>query len=50
MRTSALFFAKTNFEFLKFIVCPHLTWTGGREEGLSQCLNFFGQGEVSFNL
>jgi len=41
MRTSALFVATTNIEFF-------LTWTGGKREGLSQCLHFFGQREFNF--
>jgi len=43
MRASALFLAKTNIKFFKkFIVCPHLTWTGGRRgERIEPVLTFF---------
>jgi len=47
MRTFALFVAKTNIKFFKvYIVCPHLTWTGGR--GIEPVLTFFRTREGQF--
>jgi len=47
MRMSALFVVKTIIEFYSVS-----TWTGGRGEGLIQCLHlfFFGHEEVNFLL
>jgi len=41
MRTSALLLQKPTSNFSEFIVCPHLTWTGGAEIGNEQVLTFF---------
>jgi len=49
MRTSALFVAKTNTEFFKIYSVSTSDMDRGRGGGLSQCLHFFGQGEINFS-
>jgi len=47
MRTSARFVARTNIEYFKIYSVSTTDMDRGEEKGedLSQCLNFFGQGE-----
>jgi len=51
MRTSKIFFAKTNIEFFKIysVSTSNMDKGEGRGKRLSQCLHFFGQEEVNFS-